>query len=190
MDEIEATVPPSAPGATVIAAAGEPGPEETPRGVEWAREYVYGTISTLVAIGGLTFEERPDSVSVGGVILVGAVAIALAHAISHLVVDWSNQSSRTPFTGQTVVLRLREALPIVSAAVPALAVLAVARSGVFSTMTALYVAEGVGVVSLAVVGILTAREPSHSLHRRVAYVAALVTVGLLIVGLELVTHTI
>ncbi len=172
---------PTAPTAT----DGHPG---TANPVEWSREYVYGTISTLVAISGLTFEKRPDSVSAGGIIIVGAFAIALAHAVSHLVVDWSQQSEARPFTLRTVAVQLRRSWPIVSAALPATVVLSISRSGLFSTTAALTIDQVVGVGALAVVGIMTAREPSHSFWRRAAYVVSLVTVGVLIVALEVVTH--
>jgi len=162
----------------------------TPRSVEWAREYVYGCISTLVAIGGLTFEQRPDDVSAGWVIIVGAIAIALAHAVSRLVVDWSKQDERHVFDHRVVVGRLRETWPIVSAAIPATAVIALSQTRIYSTHNSLWVAAGVAVAALAVVGVVTAREPHHSIRRRVLYVVSLVTVGLFIVALEVVAHTI
>ena len=153
--------------------------------VEWAREYVYGTISTLVAIGGLTFERNPDMVSVGWVVVVGAVAIAMAHTISNLVVDWAHEER--PFGVRTVLLRLRQSWPILSAAIPATIVTAISRSGLWSTSDSLWIAEGVGVAALAVVGVITAGR-TRTRRRRVQYVVALVAVGLMIVVLELAAH--
>ncbi len=49
--------------------------------VRWLADYVYGTISTLVAIAGLTFENTPGALTTAGVVIVGAVAIWLAHAL-------------------------------------------------------------------------------------------------------------
>ncbi len=141
----------------------------------------------MVAIGGLTFERRPDSVSAGGVIVVGAIAIALAHAVSHLVVAWSLRSQGAPFTFRTVFGQLRQSWPIVSAAIPATVVLALSRTGLYTTSTALWVDAAVGVAALAVVGIWTA-GPSRPGSHRVAYVVALVSVGLFIVGLEIAAH--
>jgi len=158
------------------------------RGIEWAREYVYGTISTLVAISGLTFEKSLNSVAVGAVIIVGAFAIALAHALSHLVVEWSKQSPTHRFTGRTVAVQLRQSWPIVSAALPAVVVVVISRTGLFSTSTALSIDQFVGVAALAVVGVLTARVPSQSLWHRAVYVVSLVVAGLLIVLLEVITH--
>src|SRR6202166_1510163 len=55
------------------------------RSVQWLADYVYGTISTLIAIAGLTFEKNPGELSTAGVVVVGAVAIWLAHSLSYLV---------------------------------------------------------------------------------------------------------
>jgi hypothetical protein len=158
------------------------------RAVEWYREYVYGTIATLVAIGALTFDRRPDQLTADAVIVVGAVAIWLAHTLSHLVADWALQEA--PFSTGTVVARLRQSWPILAAALPAVAVLALSWSVDWTALSGLWIAEGVGVAALAVVGVLTAGDRRRSLTVRVAYVVALVTTGLVIVGLELLAHAI
>jgi hypothetical protein len=53
--------------------------------VTWLAAYVYGTTSTLVVIAGLTFETNPGALTTAGVVVVGAVAIWLAHGLSQLV---------------------------------------------------------------------------------------------------------
>jgi hypothetical protein len=60
--------------------------------VVWLADDVYGTISTLVAIAGLTFETNPGALTTAGVVVVGAVAIWLAHGLSRLVIlrTWQN----------------------------------------------------------------------------------------------------
>ena len=50
----------------------EPLPVEHPAAVHWLADYVYGTIATLVAIAGLTFETNPGELSTAGVVIVGA----------------------------------------------------------------------------------------------------------------------
>jgi hypothetical protein len=40
------------------------------RSVHWLSSYVYGTISTLVAIAGLTFETNPGALTTAGVVVV------------------------------------------------------------------------------------------------------------------------
>src|ERR1019366_4175688 len=65
-----------------------PGPEAPGHegAVHWLADYVYGTIATLVAIAGLTFESNPGELTTAGVVIVGAVAIWFAHTLSRLVV--------------------------------------------------------------------------------------------------------
>lgn len=166
-----------------------PDPEQyrlSPHAVEWFRDYVYGTIATLVAIGGLTFEHRPDPLSTGGVIIVGAIAIWLAHSVSHLVAEWAGQEG--PFTVRTVLEQLRRSSPIVSAALPATAVMALSWTGAWSPATALWIGEGVGVIALAGIGVLTAGGSQRTAGLRTLYVVMVVATGLLIVGLEVAAH--
>jgi hypothetical protein len=178
---------PGTVGDARLGAMSEPARHQlSPHAVEWYRDYVYGTIATLVAIGGLTFEYRPDPLSAGGVVIVGAVAIWLAHAVSHLVADWAAQEQ--PFTVRTVLARLRQSSPIVSAAIPATAVVALSWTGIWSVSTGLWVGEGVGVVALAAVGVLTAGGSQRAPGLRILYVVVLVVVGLFIVGLEVGAH--
>ena len=59
----------------------------------WLADYVYGTISTLIAVAGLTFETHPEALTTAGVIVVGAVAIWLAHALSRLVTTGAGATS-------------------------------------------------------------------------------------------------
>ena len=62
--------------------------------VHWLADYVYGTISTLVALAGLTFETNPGALTTAGAVVVGAVAIWLAHALSRLITSgsWHNMT--------------------------------------------------------------------------------------------------
>ena len=161
-------------------------PYPSPRAVEWYRDYVYGTIATLVAIGGLTFEHRPDPLSTGGVIIVGAIAIWLAHAVSHLVSQWARPDEA--FTGRIVLAQLRRSSPVVSAAVPATVVMALSWAGAWSVSAGLWVGEGVGVVGLAVVGFLTSGGGRRTAGLRMRYVLLLLAAGMLIVGLDVLAH--
>jgi hypothetical protein len=162
----------------------DPAPHD--RSVEWLADYVYGTISTLVAIAGLTFEVNPGALTTAGVVVVGAIAIWLAHGLSQLVTlrSWQNLQ----LTPADVTSELRGSWPIVAAAIPATAVFILAGAGVFEVKTAFTLAEVVGVLALAVVGIGTAGGRDRPLVRRFAYIVALVSVGVLIVLLELAVH--
>lgn len=157
-----------------------------PRAVHWLTDYVYGTIATLVAIAGLTFETNPGELSTAGVVIVGAIAIWFAHALSRLV---SRRSQRHVELNAGDVLReLRGSWSIVTAAIPGTIVFILAALHLWSMQHAFIIAEGVGVASLAVVGIGTAGGRERPLSRRIAYVFGLVLVGVAIVLLEAGVH--
>jgi hypothetical protein len=149
-------------------------------------DYVYGTISTLVAIAGLTFETNPGALTTAGVVVVGAVAIWLAHALSRLVILSSWQSLRLRMGD--VVHDLRGSWSIVSAAIPATLVFTLAGIHLWTVRTAFALAEIIGVLALAVVGIGTTAGNRRTLARRALYVAGLVGVGVTIVLFELLVH--
>jgi hypothetical protein len=156
------------------------------RSVHWLADYVYGTISTLVAIAGLTFETNPGALTTAGVVVVGAVAIWLAHCLSRLVImpDWRNLALKPA----EVWGELRRSWSIVSAALPATVIFVLAGLHLWKVKTAFTVAEVVGVLALAVVAIGTTGGTNRSVWRRVAFVAGLVSIGVTIVLLELLVH--
>jgi hypothetical protein len=160
--------------------------QRSPKAVAWLAAYVYGTIATLVAIGGLAFEKHLNAVSATGVIVVGAIAIWLAHAVSNLVAQGPRDGADV--RPSDVMAQLRSSWPIVSAALPAAVVMIIAAFGVWTASTGLVIDEVIGVVALAAVGIATAGGAQRSPARRVVYVASLTAVGLAIVGLEVAAH--
>lgn len=165
----------------------EPGDDEAKSGsVVWLADYVYGTISTLIAVAGLTFETNPEALRTAGVVVVGAVAIWLAHALSRLVTtgDWRHLQ----LTPADIASELRGSWSILSAAIPATFIFLLAGLGVWTVTTAFAITDVVGVASLAVVGIGTAGGRGGSLGRRILYVGALVAVGITIVALESLVH--
>ena len=150
--------------------------------VHWLADYVYGTIATLVAIAGLTFESHPGELTTAGVVIVGAIAIWFAHTLSRLVslrsqgnleLHWANVRSE-----------LRSSWSIVTAAIPATVVFILAALHVWTIHAAFVIADAIGVLALAVVGIGTAGGRDRPLHRRIAYVCFVVLVGVLIVAME------
>jgi NADH:ubiquinone oxidoreductase subunit 6 (subunit J) len=154
--------------------------------VAWLAEYVYGTITTLVAIAGITFEKNPEALTTAGVVVVGAVAIWLAHGLSRVVTLHSWRELQ--LTRSDVGNELRGSWPIVSAALPATIVFTLAGVHLWPMRSALVLAETVGVLALAVVGMGTAGSRGRSLGRRVLYTVGLISVGALIVLLELAVH--
>ncbi len=156
------------------------------RSVHWLADYVYGTISTLVAIAGLTFETNPGAVTTAGVVVIGAVAIWFAHTLSRLVAtrSWEHLEIHWSDVGD----QLAGSWSIVAAAIPATVIFTLAGIHLFEVRTAFVVADVVGVLALAVVGIGTVGGPERSLRRRILYVVGLVSVGVMIVVLESVIH--
>ena len=161
-------------------------PEEHPAAVHWLADYVYGTIATLVAIAGLTFEAHPGELTTAGVVIVGAVAIWFAHTLSRLV-SMRSAGHRT-LRPSDVWGELRHSWSIVTAAIPATVIFVLAGIGVWSIHVAFVLADVVGVAALLVVGIGTAGGRDRPLHRRIAYVTSVVFVGVAIVLLEAGVH--
>ncbi|MGA8726045.1 MAG: hypothetical protein WB565_13500 [Acidimicrobiales bacterium] len=159
---------------------------EHERSVHRLADYVYGTISTLVAVAGLTFETHPQALTTAGVIVVGALAIWFAHTLSRVVVKPSWQELRV--TWSDLRSELEGSWPIVSAAIPAVLIFVVAGFGVWSVHVAFVLTDVVGVLALAVVGVGTAGSRGRSPFRRTLYVTGLVAVGAVIVILESVVH--
>ena len=149
---------------------------------EWAANYVYGVITTLVIAGSEGLANRPNPLSVVGVIVVGVGGIWLAHAFSRLVGDWIGEE-RMRFS--LVWERLRHSWPILSAALPAGLAVGLAAAGVYSVATGLWVAEYLGVGALALIGCWAALVSDRSPVARVAFPVVLVALGWSIIGLEL-----
>jgi hypothetical protein len=165
-----------------------PSPFEPERmhAVQWLADYVYGTISTLVAIAGLTFETNPEALTTAGVVVVGAVSIWFAHTLARLVTTRSWQDLK--LKRSDVRAQLLGSWSIVAAALPATIIFTLAGIHLWNVDTAFVLAEIVGVLALAVVGIGTVGRREGSMARRIVYVVGLVAVGVMIVLLELVVH--
>ena len=163
---------------------GQPAPRPS-RSVHWLADYVYGTISTLVAIAGLTFETNPGALTTAGVVVVGAVAIWLAHTLSRLVTtrSWNQMTIKR----SDVRVELLSSWPILAAAVPSTVIFTLAGLHLWTVSTAFVLADVVGVLALAVVGVGTVGGRERPL-RRTLYVVGLVAVGVAIVVLESVVH--
>jgi hypothetical protein len=165
---------------------GERYPHAENRTAVWLASFVYGVIVTLVTIVGLAVEHAPNGLSDAGVIIVGDIAIWMAHAISQLV---GHQAQRQQPVGLgDVVRQLGNSWPIVAAAVPAAVVMGAAGAGLWSNETGLKLAAALGVVALAVTGVLSARLSERTLVRQVLYVVGITVVGILIVSLEVWVH--
>jgi hypothetical protein len=157
-------------------------PDAHPGAVHWLADYVYGTISTLVTIAGLTFDSHPGELVTAGVVIAGAVAIWMAHTLARLV------SRHLELSASDIGVEMRSSWSIVTAAIPATAIFVLAAAHLWTIHTAFVLADIVGVLALAVVGIGTAGGSDRPLRRRVRYVVGLVLVGVAIVALEAAVH--
>ncbi len=138
-----------------------------------------------MAIAGLTFETNPGALTTAGVVVVGAVAIWLAHTLSRLVTtrSWNQMTIKR----SDVRVELLSSWPILAAAVPSTVIFTLAGLHLWTVSTAFVLADVVGVLALAVVGVGTVGGRERPL-RRTLYVVGLVAVGVAIVVLESVVH--
>lgn len=146
---------------------------------------VYGTIvvmGTLAAGSHSSTDAWRLAVAVGGTVLV----LWIAHVYSHALADAINAGSR--LTGPELADVARRELPIPLAAVAPVAALVLGAAGVLREGTAIWLAFGIGLTTLFVQGLRYAGV--EHLSRSAALVAVLVNVslGLVIVGLEVALH--
>ena len=157
-----------------------------PGAVHWLADYVYGTIATLVALAGLTFQTNRNELITAGVVIVGALAIWMAHILSRLVSKRAMDGLELRFAD--VAKEARNSWSIVTAAIPATIVFLLAAAHLLTAYAAFVLADIIGVLSLAVVGIGTAGGKDRPLSRRIFYVLSLIAVGVSIVLLEAGVH--
>jgi hypothetical protein len=160
--------------------------DDTADTVELLADYVYGTIATLTAVGGISFDDHPEALTTAGVVVVSTVAIWLAHALSRLVAQRARRHLLV--TRADVRAELWGSWSILAAAVPAVVILVVAGLHLWTVHEAFVIINVVGVGALAAVGFGTAGGAERSLGRRLFYVVGIVAVGAMIVGLESLVH--
>jgi len=148
-------------------------------------EFIYGTVVALVAIAGI------DPAHAGwwsgvAVVVIGGVAIWLAHAYSTLMSHRITSGHR--ISGSDVSEALTSSWPIVSAALlTAVPILGVALS-LYAMQTALLLASIVGVIILALVGAVAGIITQETWPRRLVLVLLSSGLGLLVVSIEVVIH--
>jgi hypothetical protein len=148
--------------------------------------FIYGTVTGMVAIAGLSGGHEVSWLEAALVIVVGAVVTWVAHAYSALfskrVIAEHRLDSHE--LGETLV----GSWPIVSAggllAIPLLPV----AVGLWSLGFALWVASLTGVSILALVGILAGVVTKETWPRRVLLAVFSAGLGLAIVAVEFVVH--
>lgn len=149
-------------------------------------EFIYGTVTALVAVAGIDAEHVSRWDSAVLVVVIGGVAIWLAHAYSTLMSNRITSGHR--IEGRDIGHALQSSWPIVTAAALVSLPLFVAALSLYDMRTALYLANVVGVLILAFVGFAAGAITKESWPRRIALALLSSGLGLLIVAVELVNH--
>jgi len=156
-------------------------PDRRERQAGWAGSYVKGVVTTLVVVGAERLSDEPKAAKATAAIVLGVVAMWLAHGFADLVSDWVRGDA---FTVRFVWRRAWSSWAVLAAAVPAAAVMVAAGAGAWSTSTGLWAALGVGLAGLTLIAVWTAVFSPRPARARLAYAVGMVVVGWLIVVLE------
>lgn len=149
-------------------------------------EFIYGTVTALVAVAAIDPEHVLGWYSAALIVITGGVAIWLAHAYSTLMSNRITSGHRVE--GQDVGEALRSTWPIVSAALlVSLPFLGTAMS-LYDLSTAVILANVVGVLILALVGLMAGIITRESWTRRVLLVLLSSGLGIFVVAVELAIH--
>lgn len=143
---------------------------------------VYGTIVVMATIAAGSQGEDTDAWRLAVVVGVTVLILWVAHLYSHGLAESLERRKRLDRAELGAVARRELAIP--AAAVAPVAALVLAALGVLGEQTAVWLALGVGVATLAVQG---ARYSTIEQLGRIATLAAIamnVFLGLVIVGLE------
>lgn len=152
----------------------------------WTSELVYGTITVLIAVAGVEIAGVGDGVRAGAIILVGAVATWLAHAYSAVLGRRVIVARRA--TVAEIRAALRDAWPIMLAAIPSLVAVTGAELGWWSFPTALLFSNGAGIAVLAGAGWIAGRAAHESLRATIGTAVVTASFGVAIIAMEVVVH--
>lgn len=151
------------------------------------QEFVYGTLTVMVAIGGLVGSSEPPTPRRAIAVILGvAFATMLAHTFAALT--GMHVANRRPVQRAEAIVELGHSWRIVLAAVPSIIVLAVSATDLYSTVTAMRIANGLAVLALIAIGLFAARRAGSSAFTSVVLVTLATVMGLVIVALELFVH--
>lgn len=148
---------------------------------------VYGTIVVMATISAASHGPESDPWRPAIFVTVTVVVLWIAHIYAHLLAE-SLQRGRKLARADYAAVAARE-LSIPGAAIAPVAALALGGLGVVREQTAVWLALGTGVATLAVQGVRYARLERMGQTGTLVSVALNVCLGLVIVGLEaLVAH--
>jgi hypothetical protein len=151
---------------------------------EGVAEFIYGTVTAMVAVGGIQAGHDVTWLGAVEIIALGAVAIWIAHAYSELVAHRVSVARR--LRAHDLLSVLGTSWPIVFAGVLLAVPLLGPALGWYSVDAALSASHGIGIAVLAFVGLFA--ERSESWARRVMLAMLSAGLGLAVVAVKLVIH--
>jgi hypothetical protein len=160
---------------------------------ERAQAFIYGTITTLVAMAGLELVGAPSTGAVAAIVVASAVATWLAHSYATLIgrgliAPGATAGSNLRAVAGTWWSAMHASAPILYAALPALAAFALAALGVWSLTTAIWVGNLAGIAIMGVTSVAAARAHHATLLAQVLSVVVTTLLGLVIVAVEYAVH--
>ena len=143
---------------------------------------VYGTIVVMATIAAGSQGEDTDAWQLAVLVGVTSLVLWVAHLYSHAVAESLERRKRLDRAELGAVARRELAIP--AAAVAPVTALLLAALGVLEEQTAVWLALGVGVATLAVQGARYSAVEQLGRAGTVSSIATNVLLGLVIVGLE------
>jgi hypothetical protein len=149
-------------------------------------EFIYGTVTGMVAVVGIDASHDVFWLGAALIIVVGAAAIWVAHAYSILLGRRIAEGRR--LHAGDLFAALRGSWPIVSAGAILSVPLLFTPLVLWSVNSALWVSSGLGVLILALVGVLAGVVTRETWGRRLILAALSTGLGLGIVAVEFAVH--
>jgi len=163
-------------------------PMEVRREIDGHRlaEFVYGTVTGLVAITGIGSHPAGGPLEVAGIVVAGAVAIWLAHGYSILL------SKRITTARRLTSTEIRDAFagswPIVTAGAVLASPILLSALGLWSLEAGVRASGWAGVAVLALVGMAAGAITHETWGRRTLLAFLTAGIGVLVVAFEFIVH--
>jgi hypothetical protein len=141
---------------------------------------VYGTVTAMATIAAFGDDEHPWKIAVA--VALTALVFWIAHMYAHGISD--SIALARPLRVRDLGPIARRESGIVFAAVPPLAVLLLGAAGILHEASAIWLAMGIGLATLALQGARYARLEKVGLLSTLVAIAANVGLGLLVVALK------
>lgn len=149
-------------------------------------EFVYGTVTGLVAIAGIGSHPEDSWAGTAGIVVAGAIAIWLAHGYSIMLSKRLTLGRR--LSSQEIGQVFGGSWPIVIAGVVLAVPILLSGLGLWALDTAVSVSGWLGVVILALIGLLAGSITHETWPRRLLIAGVYAGLGLLVVAIEFVAH--